>query len=468
MRDTRAHRLLLALARCVCMCVCIVLAACSRQEAPAQRVVLLGVDGADWDVIDRLIEDGRLPNFARMKSEGTTGDLRSHEPIFSPVIWASISTGKGPKKHGVRSFVAPLELPGGKTAIVPVTSNMLTAARVWDILSRRDRTVGVVGWWTTWPATPVNGFLCSERTWPITLGPWGWPVTSDGKAPELGARTYPADLYDDVASHIVTRDTLSDDDRARVDVEGVLAMLGTGGPSAADTYARDLTFARIARELDDDESPDFMTLYLELPDVMSHHHWSMWRAHRAAAHGETDDLAGALGVAPETITRVGEAFEQSYAFVDSVLGAILDEAGPDTLVLVVSDHGYGENRGGRPLNIGAGRHAPVKHWHHLDGVILARGPGVPAGQVIEGARVVDVTPTVLYALGEPTGDDMDGVVLTGLFDQQVLDAHPAETVPTLEPDGLTLAERMAKAQHPIPSPDDEALREMLRSLGYLE
>ena len=103
------------------------LSGCGSTEPPAQRVILVGIDGADWKVIDPLIAEGRLPNLARMKSEGASGPLISHEPIFSPVVWATISTGKLPEKHGIHTFTAPLVSAAGDSTRVPVTCQRLRA-----------------------------------------------------------------------------------------------------------------------------------------------------------------------------------------------------------------------------------------------------------------------------------------------------------------------------------------------------
>jgi len=247
---------------------------------PAARVILLGVDGADWTVIERLIDDGRLPHFAEMRRDGASGVLRSHEPIFSPVVWASISTGVTPEVHGVTSFTVDVD---GRP--VPVTSNLVRAPRVWDILGDAGHTVGVIGWWSTWPATDVNGFLLSDRTWPITFGEHGTPVTSHD-VPEIPHRTFPEPLVDSLDSLIVRREDLSPEHLARLDVSGPLGTVDNAGPSVADVYAKDLTFTAMSRHLYPAVRPDFFTVYLEITDVMAHYFWDSWRYSRHRRFGE--------------------------------------------------------------------------------------------------------------------------------------------------------------------------------------
>ena len=73
-----------------------------RQQASRPGILLIGIDGADWDIIDALIDQGRLPNLALLKSEGVSGPLMTLRDIpLSPVIWTSVVTGKGPDKHGI-------------------------------------------------------------------------------------------------------------------------------------------------------------------------------------------------------------------------------------------------------------------------------------------------------------------------------------------------------------------------------
>jgi predicted AlkP superfamily phosphohydrolase/phosphomutase len=77
---------------------------CARGRS-AQRVVLVGVDGADPGILERLIGEGRLPTFARLKAAGASGHLRSREPLLSPILWTTIATGRKAQDHGILDFV---------------------------------------------------------------------------------------------------------------------------------------------------------------------------------------------------------------------------------------------------------------------------------------------------------------------------------------------------------------------------
>ena len=83
--------------------------------------MLIGLDGADWKLIDAMLARGELPNLARLRREGVWGHLKSAVPLLSPLIWTTIATGKTPDQHGILSFRADDSETGDA---VPVTSNL--------------------------------------------------------------------------------------------------------------------------------------------------------------------------------------------------------------------------------------------------------------------------------------------------------------------------------------------------------
>ncbi|MBD3335057.1 MAG: hypothetical protein GF355_06040, partial [Candidatus Eisenbacteria bacterium] len=265
--------------------------ACSAPDESARdlpipqerRVILLGMDGLDWEVLNPLMESGEVPGFVRLRDEGAWGELRSLEPLFSPIVWTSISTGQAPEDHGIRSFT--VETAAGR---IPVTSNLRRARTLWDILSALGRRVGVIGWWGSWPAEEVNGFLCSDRAWPITMGPEGWPVTSAGEDAAAGMqrRTYPEGLMAEIRPDLVFRDDLQEEQLSLVEVRGALGTTGGTGPSVADAYAKDISFQRIGRRLYEKRRPQFFSIYFDLTDVMAHYFWAHYKYYRSFAYGE--------------------------------------------------------------------------------------------------------------------------------------------------------------------------------------
>ncbi len=84
---------------------------CGGDEVgPADRILLVGIDSADWDVVEPLMAEGRLPNLRALVESGVSCDLHSLEPKQkSPTIWTTIATGKLPEKHGITDYVDPLD-----------------------------------------------------------------------------------------------------------------------------------------------------------------------------------------------------------------------------------------------------------------------------------------------------------------------------------------------------------------------
>src|SRR6185437_13458590 len=64
----------------------------SRKEDTAMKVMVLGLDGATWDVLEPLIREGLLPNLARLREQGSWGVLGSVFPPLSPVAWTGVMT----------------------------------------------------------------------------------------------------------------------------------------------------------------------------------------------------------------------------------------------------------------------------------------------------------------------------------------------------------------------------------------
>lgn len=108
------------------------------------KVFLYGIDGATWDILDPLLNQGKLPNLKCIIETGVRGVLKSIDPPVSPMVWTYIATGKLPEKHGVKDFI--------------VTSKSVKTKRIWNILQENGWKVGLMDYLVTWPPDRVNGF----------------------------------------------------------------------------------------------------------------------------------------------------------------------------------------------------------------------------------------------------------------------------------------------------------------------
>ncbi len=449
--------LLLGAALSVC-----ILAGCSSPEedvrSASTRLVIFAIDAANWNTLTPMLQAGELPNIANLLHRGSYGVLKSGVPIQSPQMWTSIATGVVPERHGITRFVA--ELPGG-TKEVPVTNNMRRVKAFWNILTERDISVGIVGWWPSWPVDEVKGFMIAQRAWPVNWSLHGIPfgAARDAKGrlitDDFPGRTWPESLYEEFEAFIVT-----EEDVTVGELNQFFADSRFTDPArqfhARWVFAKDKTFADAGLHFLVKEQPDVFAVYLQGTDVVSHYYWG---------YQEDEGFA----VRADDARMYGRVVKNYYAFIDRTIGRYLEVVDEDTAILLVSDHGFETKkdlkvrweRGERIRTEEGGKDVP---WDHgIDGVIIFAGPGVKAGHLIEDeGSVVDVTPTLLAYLGLPAAQDMDGRPLTDCFEETFLSGHPVVWIPTYET-GEALG-----SEFPIESPIDEGIREKLRSLGYIE
>ena len=158
------------------------------------------------------------------------------------------------------------------------------------------------------------------------------------------------------------------------------------------------------------------------------------------------------------VEALSPIIERYYERADALVGELLKHRGSQTLVVLCSDHGFAGHSGYPGFE---GELAVGVSMHREDGVVVMAGPGIERGVRLDGASILDVTPTVLAALGIPVGEDMDGRPLSAAFAPGWLREHPVAFVETHE-----TGEEAGDAE-PIPSPVDEEVLERLRTLGYI-
>ena len=427
-------------------------------EAPS-RILIVGIDGLDWSRVNRLADEGRMPNVARMRSEGASGILHSIRPFVSPTIWTCIATGKTEEKHGISGFLVNTPNPADASPTTDnmpqakgiATSNMRKVKAIWQILSAAERSVGVIGWLVTYPADVVNGYLISSH---VTLA---LSAKREARAPNqtddwLSEGIYPKSLWSEVADNVYHEEDVGDSiiesfiatsmDRARQEEKVRTSSL-------AKFYAADMTSLTLSRHFFETRPADFNAVYFRGSDMTSHFFWRFM---------EPESWKKELSA--EAIETFSPVVERYYALADSLLGEVIELVDDDTYVVLLSDHGFAGHRGYRGFE---GDVAVGIEMHREDGIIFVSGPGIKPGGSVAGASVLDVTPTVLALAGLPVARDMDGRPLTEVMSRTFLERYPVVYIESYEvgdaPDGdLT----------PIESPVDDEIKEMLRSLGYID
>jgi predicted AlkP superfamily phosphohydrolase/phosphomutase len=127
-----------------------------------RRVAVIGLDGVTFDLLQPWLDEGRLPNLAKLLGSGAQGRLRSTIPPVSASAWASFVTGTNPGQHGLVDFTYPaadgyeIQVTNGRRRAVPA---------LWDFIGGARGETGVVSMPMTFPPQPLNGFmLCSFLT----------------------------------------------------------------------------------------------------------------------------------------------------------------------------------------------------------------------------------------------------------------------------------------------------------------
>lgn len=441
------------------------------------RVLVFGIDGGTWDVMDELLAAGEMPNLKSLYDAGIHGVLESRPPALSPVVWSTIFTGKLPKEHGVANW---------KTS----HSQHRKVKAVWDITSDAEIATHVFNVPSTWPPTPVTGVMLSgfplsgstiggntgavtsregiktarlapchtynaevvgEQMDALGVGEWGpyfeaairgrpsWKAWMRIK--RLGEDSYYlTPCYRTDADMVMS---YPDEVRAQVDAELGEPYVPEGPgwskwaePETPEYLAEHL--AQVARNQTRAatmfaSTPWNLLVFINtLVDRVSHPYWAYMRP---------DDYPT---IDRDKAGRYEDVVREAYRETDRQLGELLAPVDGKFYVVMASDHGFHSSRD-KTKFIGA---------HHFDGIYLVAGPGLTG---VEGKRVFieDVAPTILYLMGMPLGEDMAGKVMPDVLTQV---GRPVKYVASYEDGSLEGTDQ----------PVDDKTWEQLKGLGYVD
>jgi tetratricopeptide (TPR) repeat protein len=372
----------------------------------AKKLLIIGWDAADWKIIDPLLARGEMPALAGLLRRGVRADLATLSPRLSPILWTSIATGKTADKHRILNFVEPDPNSPAAGALRLSSCTTRRARALWNILTAAGLRTNVVSWYASHPAEPIRGVCISNlfqegaprasgEMWPVPPG----SVHPHSLALQIAAlRRHPAERrFDELLAMLPALPSIPT-------AEPRVSLLAKLMARSASVHAA--ACALLAR----DPSWDCTMVFDDLIDVVGHHFMQYYPPRM-----------------PHVFQREFQLFRHvvagAYRLQDRQLGAILDAAGDQVTVILLSDHGFHSDhlRPAVPPSLGDEHAAMDATWHRPLGVLAMAGPGIRAGAPVAGVTLLDIAPTALNLLGLPAGADMDGRTIT---EAVVLPARP--------------------------------------------
>ena len=434
--------------------------------APVELLVY-GVDGATFDVIDA--HPTELPAFTALQTEGTRAVLTSIEPMFSPVLWTTIASGRSPDEHGIRGF--------------HVRSSDCRVARFWDVAEHAGWRIGLYKWLVDYPPREVAGFWVPS--W-LAPAPEAWPAALGAvKEVELSRRLRRKQVVQEHG-----------------DVELALALIAVGvrlstlaeaaawtledGLLSPDLVRKNVAMQLLRGRMDRDvfvnqlyqEKPRLATFTYYATDGLAHLYWDRYqrgedqvlsayiqadsilaelRTHLGPTarliivsdHGfqpmDGSGLAGQFAptterlkqrlsekIGPIDVTKVGHKLTLGFSSEGQreaarpLLAALVDAEGdpvyreeeiPEnrlSIALTLVDERISAERlkndvvGGEPLSDYVRLTDAYTGTHEARGIFYAAGAGIPRGREMEALSLYDVAPTILAAAGLPASEQMRG------------------------------------------------------------
>jgi predicted AlkP superfamily phosphohydrolase/phosphomutase/tetratricopeptide (TPR) repeat protein len=407
-----------------------------------KKVLLIGWDSADWKIINNLLEEGGMDGIRSLMEGGNHGNLATLEPQLSPMLWTSIATGKMAYHHGVEGFT---EVDPVSSQIVPVSAATRKCKTVWEMLGEHGKRSHVVSWFATQGEQDLDGKMVSNMYGHLKgttpdMDPADFPPPMPGTYwPEDLAKTMdesrvsPHEIDEDILQPFLPKGHKIDQSRD--------TRINKLREHLAEAYS---VHSAATHLMDSDPEWDFMAVYYRAIDEISHHF----------IHYHPPQMAG---IPDEDFEIYQHVINATYRAHDMMLQVLLQKAGPDTTVILVSDHGFHSDHL-RPKftpRVPAG----ITVWHRNQGVLLAKGPDIKPNSQVYGSRLLDIAPTILHAFGLPVGDDMEGRVLTELFEKN----EAVKTIPTWEdPDGKK------QSRGSLSEEESQALLEQFVALGYID
>ncbi len=403
------------------------------------KLLLIGWDAADWNIIWPLIAQGKMPALKKIIENGVYGNMSTMSPPYSPMLWTSVATGKTPDKHGILGFIEVT--PDAKT-VRPVTTTSRKTRALWNIFHNQGLKSNLVGWWPSFPVEPINGTIVSDR-FPKThrdpkkqtpmsefvIHPW------EKKDEFKNLRMFPFEITEAHLYPFVPRAHDVDQENHK----GLAAI--------AKIVSENTSVHNAATKLLRTSEWDFMAVYYDMIDHFCHSFMKYHPPKLSAVDQNNYDI-------------FKDAVTGAYIFQDMMLERKMQLIDKDTTVIIMSDHGF-ESGPKRILKMPKVQAAPSLE-HRQFGIFIASGPNIKKNQKVFGMGLIDVAPTILHHFGLPVGKDMDGKVILDIFQETETPTY----IESWDNEPGDFAE-LDKSQQADALSDEETMQQLI-DLGYVE
>jgi predicted AlkP superfamily phosphohydrolase/phosphomutase len=274
-----------------------------------KKVMVVGLDGATFDLIKPWADEGKLPTFRKVMNNGVFGDLKSTIPFCTIPAWPSFSTGCNPGKHGFYDFFKAKD-NGYEWTVEIFPSKAVMQPTLWEILSQNDKKVAVINVPSTYPPTQINGFMITGMLTPPGVN-----------------YTYPSNFQKELLDKIGTYNVF-------------FSALSAKNPSVllSDLKSTLNTRIKALEYLWKEKKPNFLMVVDNGTDRAEHELWKFL------------DPINPLHN-PKDVKMFNNPLLEYYQYVDESLQKIINIIGEDVTLILMSDHGQGPLRKFVNLNI---------------------------------------------------------------------------------------------------------------------
>ncbi len=277
------------------------------------KVLMIGLDGATFSLLDPLIKQGDMPFLGGVIEKAVRANLMSTRHPLTPQAWTSMITGRSPTAHGIYDFLRPVFLAGGGVFLNINDFRDNHCETIWSIANRHKQRATSLNFYGMAPAPAIDGYVISGFI------PWR----------HLKQATYPKQLYDEVRAlpNFNYRLLGMDIAEEKKCVQGL--HQGEHEPWIELQNTRDRAWAELTCHLMKKDRTELTAVVLDGPDKLQHLFWRF--VDPALKEKEPSDWH----------KRIHELSVDFYRGLDRNLKMMFDAAGPDTDILITSDHGFG-------------------------------------------------------------------------------------------------------------------------------